>query len=1355
MKKILSLILSVLIFTSACPVFAFAQNDDVRTEFEDNAYIADNNAFSNVISQALEDENARREEDNGYGIFSVEISDLQATVNLSAPDNSVLVVAVYTQDGYTMLSSGKTSVGIDDDVATVILSDYIQTEYYEVRAFILDENNIPVCKNYVNLENTSKYQEFFEKDTDSFDEELVINLDSSEETNFAVVSQKAVVVNKTVNKNKVISDDYENGKYIIENADEKIKSLASGDIFYYVYGDGPYDYILTKVEKVSTTDGVTIITAADDCELHELFQYIDVDTSNGSSSSVYERAADINVGKDKSFVLNEKGESKTFGDENCSLTLKVTGNVTFHVKFQYDIKLFGKDYWLFEYWLSVDANAKADFQANTSFTKNVVLVDKTFPVMTGLDIAFKLSATVTGSASLSVTGDIVFEMKYGAKQSSSGGKEKIEKKPNVTLDVVVNGDFSIDFTPEIETDFCILKVLYAGFGVNVTFNINGTLFVPTSYDEKQRHECFICVSGDINATAGFTISVKYGVKKDSLDTLVKLELKSKTYTLGEYYLSINEQSAVEFGWGKCPHVRYKVTVTVKDASGKAVADVTVNEEYITDAQGKTEIYLKNGSYTLTAVAPDGKTASAPVFVEDEDTQAVLTFAPYILTVIAKDNTGNMLSGVTVNGEYVTDASGCVCIPLADGEYSITGVSVTGVSVSETVTIDGADKTVELVFFVEEQQIPDSAVRYGNSYYQLYNKGGTWEEAHTFCMSMGGHLAVISDDAENSFLFNYIISLGCKSAYFGYTDSASEGNWEWVNGFTSSYVNWGGREPNAENSYEDYAMFYYKYTDGKWNDGDFGGRTVNSGKYFICEWDLSPDDSEEEYKNLVAIGTFGDNIVWQLFDDGELNINGSGEMSSLSEDGNAPWYDYRNDIRTITFDEDVTSIGTYTFKDCTGLTEIVIPETITKINHGAFLNCSNLVSVTIPENMKSLPSYLFGKCTSLKNVILPEGLEELTASTFAGCTSLESIVLPSGLKHIGYSVFYGCTALKTITIPKGITVIKSNTFDGCTSLVQVSLPDGLVEIEMYAFAGCTSLREIRIPAGLTILGSCVFENCTSLERIVLPQGLKTVPMLAFNNCTALKEVVIPVSVKKIEASFFGCDAIETVYYSGSSDDWKKIDLGDAVSLMFRSAEFVYNYVYESSYEVPVVYNTVAREAFRTETVENTVEGTDYLFVVVRDKNAEDLISSENLLYIDQKTAFARELEFTYNTDAEAYDILVFPEPEEPSHVHTPGEWTVITPAEVGINGLRQLCCTGCGTVLEEEIIPALTDSFIPGDINGDGKITASDARQALRFSARVDIPDEIQMLTADVNGDGKITAFDARKILRVAARIETM
>ena len=60
-----------------------------------------------------------------------------------------------------------------------------------------------------------------------------------------------------------------------------------------------------------------------------------------------------------------------------------------------------------------------------------------------------------------------------------------------------------------------------------------------------------------------------------------------------------------------------------------------------------------------------------------------------------------------------------------------------------------------------------------------------------------------------------------------------------------------------------------------------------------------------------------------------------------------------------------------------------------------------------------------------------------------------------------------------------------------------------------------------------------------------------------------------------------------------------------------------------------------------------------------------------------------------------------------------------------------------------------------DANGDGEITAADARMALRFSARLDEPTKEQKTAADANGDGNITAADARKILRWSARLDPL
>lgn len=53
----------------------------------------------------------------------------------------------------------------------------------------------------------------------------------------------------------------------------------------------------------------------------------------------------------------------------------------------------------------------------------------------------------------------------------------------------------------------------------------------------------------------------------------------------------------------------------------------------------------------------------------------------------------------------------------------------------------------------------------------------------------------------------------------------------------------------------------------------------------------------------------------------------------------------------------------------------------------------------------------------------------------------------------------------------------------------------------------------------------------------------------------------------------------------------------------------------------------------------------------------------------------------------------------------------------------------------------------GDVDGDGQVTAADARLALRAAVGSEKLDELQFAAADVDGDGKITSADARAILR--------
>ena len=150
----------------------------------------------------------------------------------------------------------------------------------------------------------------------------------------------------------------------------------------------------------------------------------------------------------------------------------------------------------------------------------------------------------------------------------------------------------------------------------------------------------------------------------------------------------------------------------------------------------------------------------------------------------------------------------------------------------TLTQEALDSLTE-IDTLTNADIPDDAVEYNGHYYYLFDLDEitTGAEAIAFCDSLGGYLASITTEEEDTFLYEYITSLGYTSAYFGLTDQDEEGTWVWVSGETVDYTNWASGEPNSENSGEDFAMYYYKYPDGSWNDGDFRG----SIQTFLCEW----------------------------------------------------------------------------------------------------------------------------------------------------------------------------------------------------------------------------------------------------------------------------------------------------------------------------------------------------------------------------------------------------------------------------------------------------------------------------------------------------------------------------------------
>ncbi len=117
------------------------------------------------------------------------------------------------------------------------------------------------------------------------------------------------------------------------------------------------------------------------------------------------------------------------------------------------------------------------------------------------------------------------------------------------------------------------------------------------------------------------------------------------------------------------------------------------------------------------------------------------------------------------------------------------------------------------------------VQFEGHEYMLVEQRMTWHNAKAYAESLGGYLACVSSEEENSFLF----STAPSHCWIGATDEVVEGDWHWIDGSPWSYTNWGVGEPNNSGN-EDYAAITYS-CGGCWNDAP-----STSIAYSIIEWD---------------------------------------------------------------------------------------------------------------------------------------------------------------------------------------------------------------------------------------------------------------------------------------------------------------------------------------------------------------------------------------------------------------------------------------------------------------------------------------------------------------------------------------
>ena len=257
------------------------------------------------------------------------------------------------------------------------------------------------------------------------------------------------------------------------------------------------------------------------------------------------------------------------------------------------------------------------------------------------------------------------------------------------------------------------------------------------------------------------------------------------------------------------------------------------------------------------------------------------------------------------------------------------------------------------------------------------------------------------------------------------------------------------------------------------------------------------------------------------------------------------------ITSISLPETLQSINGYAFRNCSKLSEIVVPEGVTTVGEHCFENCISLTSVSLPTTLKVLENHLFNNCNKLESFVFQPTMDTVEEHCFDQCLSLKNLRFDDGTSTITFSTvvsmfgdsplenmyvgrnidytliegkeneapFYNRSTLTNVTISdKGrVTYLKPYFIYGASTLPSINVPDNVQEIGMYAFAECSSLEEAVLSKNLSLIDEGLFDQDIALKSLIIPGAVNAVNQYALRGCGALQDLRFEDSTNPLTAA----------------------------------------------------------------------------------------------------------------------------------------------------------------------------------------------------------------------------------------------
>ena len=162
------------------------------------------------------------------------------------------------------------------------------------------------------------------------------------------------------------------------------------------------------------------------------------------------------------------------------------------------------------------------------------------------------------------------------------------------------------------------------------------------------------------------------------------------------------------------------------------------------------------------------------------------------------------------------------------------------------------------------------------------------------------------------------------------------------------------------------------------------------------------------------------------------------------------FEGRSDITYLSIPYSIKSIGEYAFMGCGSSMTVNIADPESWCNmqlgneHASPLSSAGKMLVhdietdriDIPEEVTSIGAFTFYQCSCLKSLSIPGTVTSIGSSAFEDCDYLTSLSLGEGLLSIGGSAFEGCKRLTNLVLPSTVNSILMNAFKNCVGLTDV-------------------------------------------------------------------------------------------------------------------------------------------------------------------------------------------------------------------------------------------------------------------------------------------------------------------------------